>query len=173
MKELEKLELTEPNSEGTPKISWAEAIKLTSNMVTAARKRKQPEVQAYAREIGITESMEKTTWQYAEWSAAAELRLMSSKGVKVKWMTNSQMVKFCGRGLPWEVKQRPLCCGKKQDYIEEQAWHVTAGDAFSGGLLGMIAEILVQMMQRRSTGRKLDEQDKDFLRRILKEKDGK
>lgn len=126
-------------------------------MVAAAKKREQPEVQDYAKEIGITESMEKTTWQYAEWSAAAELRLLSSKVVKVKWMTNSQMAKFCGRGLPWEVKQKPMCCGKKQDYIEGQAWRVTSGNAFAGDLLGMIAEILVQMMQRRSTGRKLDE----------------
>ena len=63
VKEMEKLGFTEPNSEGTPKISWVEAIKLTNNMVTAARKRKQPEVQEYAKEIGITESMEKAKWQ--------------------------------------------------------------------------------------------------------------
>ena len=50
---------------------------------------------------------------------------------------------------------------------------MSASDAFSGDLPGMIAEILVQIMQRRSTGRKLDEQDREFLRRILEEKDGK
>ena len=79
-------------------------------------------MQEYAKEIGITESMERATWQYAEWSASAEIRLLSSKGVKVKRMTKSQMANFCGRGLPWEVKQRPMCGSKKQDYIEEQAW---------------------------------------------------
>ena len=45
-----------------------------------------------------------------------------------------------------------------------------ANDAFTGDLLGMITEILVQMMQKRSTGMKLDEQDKEFLRKILEEK---
>ena len=128
VKELEKLGLTEPNSEGIPRISWEEAVKITRGMVAAARKRKQPEVQEYAEAIGITDSMERATWQYAEWFAAAEIRLLSAKGVKVKWMTNTQMAKFCGRGLPWEVRQRPVCESKKQDYIEEQAWHVTAGD---------------------------------------------
>ena len=75
--------------------------------------------------------------------------------------------------MPWEVRQRPICGSKEQHYVEEQAWNVTAGDAFTGDLLGMIAEILVQMMQRRSKGHKLDVQDKDFLRRILEEKEGK
>ena len=107
------------------------------------------------------------------WSAAAELRLLSAKGVNVRSLTNKQMTKCCGRGLPLEVRQRPLCCGKKENYIEEQAWHVSANDASSGDLLGMIAEILVQMMHRRSTGQKLDDQDKEFLRKILEEKDNK
>ena len=48
-----------------------------------------------------------------------------------------------------------------------------ANDAFTGDLLGMIAEILVQMMQKRSMGMKQDEQDKEFLRKILEEKDNK
>lgn len=173
VKELGKLGLTEPNSDGTPKISWTEAVKLTRNMVTAAEKRKQPEVEEYAKEIVIQESMERATWQYAEWSAAAELRLLSAKVVNAKSMSNKQMAKFCGRGLPWEVRQKPMRGGKKDNYIEEQAWHVTAGDAFSGDLLGMIAEILVHMMQRRSAGQKMDDQDREFLRRILEEKEGK
>ena len=50
---------------------------------------------------------------------------------------------------------------------------MTANDAFTGDLLGMIAEFLVQMMHRRSTGLKLDDQDKEFLRKILEEKDNK
>ena len=37
----------------------------------------------------------------------------------------------------------------------------------------MIAEILVQILQRRSTGLKLDEQDKEFSRKILEEGDNK
>ena len=65
--------------------------------------------------------MKRATWQYAEWSAAAEIRLLSDKGVKVKWMSNKQMEKYCGRGLPWEVKQRPVCESKDQNYVEEQA----------------------------------------------------
>ena len=38
-----------------------------------------------------------------------------------------------------------------------------ANDDFTGDLLGMIAEILVQMMQKRRKGMKLDGQDKEFL----------
>ena len=81
---MKKLGLAEPNSEGIPRISWDEAVKITKGMVAAARKRKQPDVQEYANAIGITESMEKATWQYAEWSAAAEIRLLSAKGAKAK-----------------------------------------------------------------------------------------
>ena len=111
--------------------------------------------------------MKIATWQYA-----AEIRLLSAKGVKVKWMSNKQMETYCGRGLPWEVKQRPVRESKEQNYVEEQAWNAKAGEAFSGDLLGMIAEILVQMMQRRSNGHKLGAQEKDFLRRILQEEKG-
>ena len=131
VKELEKLGLTEPNEDETPKITWAEARKLTRGTVEAAKKRKQPEVQGYAKEIGISESMAKAIWQYAWWSAVAELRLLSAKGVKAKSMQKKQMDKYCGRGLPWEVKQKPICCGEKEDDIEEQAWHVEANDAFT------------------------------------------
>ena len=48
-----------------------------------------------------------------------------------------------------------------------------ADGAFTGDLLGMIAEILAQMMQRRSNGHKLGDQDKEFLKKILKEENGK
>lgn len=61
VKELEKLGLTELNDDNAPKPTWAEAMKLTRNMVTAAKKRKQPEVQEYADEIGIADSMTKST----------------------------------------------------------------------------------------------------------------
>ena len=116
VKELEKLGLTEDNSEGTPKITWSEAIRITKGMIDKTKKRQtQPEVQEYAEAIGIEESMRKATWQYAEWSAAAEVRLLSAKGAKVKWMTNSQMEKCCGIGLPWEVRQRPICGSKEQN----------------------------------------------------------
>ena len=88
-------------------------------------------------------------------------------------MTNKQIEKYCGRGLPWEVRQRPVCESKDQDYIEEQAWSMKADGAFTGDLLGMIAEILVQMMQRRSNGHKLGAQDREFLSKILREDNGK
>ena len=100
-------------------------------MVDKARKRQtQPEVQEYAEAIGIEKNMKKATWQYAEWSAAAEVRLLSAKGVKVKWMTNKQMEKYCGTGLPWDVRQRPVCESKEQNFIEEQAWNAKADEAF-------------------------------------------
>ena len=82
------------------------------------------------------------------------------------------MEKYCGRGLPWEVWQRPVCESKEQNFVEEQAWNAKADEAFTGDLLGMIAEILAQMMQRRSKGHKLGEQDKEFLRKILSEESG-
>ena len=155
-------------------ISWEEANQITRKTIDKARKKeRQPEVEEYAKEIGISESMGKATWQYAEWSAAAELRLLSAKGVRVKWMTNKQIEKYCGRGLPWEVRQKPVCESKDQDFIEEQAWNAKADGAFTGDMLGMIAEILAQMMQRRSNGHKLGTQDKEFLKKILKEEDGK
>ena len=74
--------------------------------------------------------------------------------------------------MSWEVRHKPVCGSKEQNYIEAQAWSVKADGAFSGDLLGMIAEILVQMMQRRSKGHKLGNQDKEFLRKILSEENG-
>ena len=71
------------------------------------------------------------------------------------------------------MRQRPVCESKDQDYIEEQAWNMKADGAFTGDLLGMIAEILVQMVQRRSNRHKLGAQDKEFLSKILREENGK
>ena len=52
--QLEKLGLIEANSEGTPKITWNEAIRITKGMISKAKKRqKHPEVQEYAEAIGI------------------------------------------------------------------------------------------------------------------------
>ena len=100
VKELERFGLTESNEEGKPKITWEEAKKITRKTLDKARKRaRQPEVEEYAADIGISKSMWTATWQYAEWSAAAEIRLLSAKGVTVKWMTNKQIEKYCGRGL--------------------------------------------------------------------------
>lgn len=99
--------------------------------------------------------------------------MLSAKGVKAKALSQKQIQAYCGRGLPLAVKQQPIGCKKKEDFIGEQAWRVEANEAFRGDLLGMIAEILAQMMQRRSKGRVLDEQDKAFLRKILEEKENK
>lgn len=178
VKELAKLDLIEPDEEEIPRISWAESKRTTRKSVETAMKRKQPEVQEYVENIGIAKSMAKTTWQYAQWSAAAELRMLSAKGVKVKSLTQKQVEANCGRGLPWAVKHQPIECKKKEDYIEEQAWHVKAKEAFSGDLLGMIAETLVLMMQRRSKGRVLDEQrqrfrEKDPRRKRLQKRHGR
>ena len=81
-------------------------------------------------------------------------RCYRQKGVKIKSMTRKHMGKNCGRGLPWAVKQQPICCGKKEQIIKEQAWHVEANDVFTGDLLGAIAEILVQMMHKKEQGDK-------------------
>ena len=76
------------------------------------------------------------------------------------------------------LRERPAVgseakASKDQDYIEEQAWNVKADGAFTGDLLGMIAEILVHMMQRSCNGDKLGVQDKEILKKILKGEDGK
>ena len=47
--------------------------------------------------------------------------------------------------------------------IEEHGWHVKADAAFGGDLLGMIAEILGHMFQRRTKGKVLHAQDSGFL----------
>ena len=48
-----------------------------------------------------------------------------------------------------------------------------ANDVFAGDLLGMVAEILVQMMHKRSKGMKLNGQDNELLRKIVQEQDNK
>jgi hypothetical protein len=55
----------------------------------------------YAQQIGIQENMKKATRQYAEWSAAAELRMFAKEKVKVRKMSEDDMKLYCGRGLPW------------------------------------------------------------------------
>ena len=121
VKELEKLGLTESSDDGKPKITWEEAKRITRKIVDKARKREnQPGVEEYAAEIGIDTSMRKATWQYAEWSAAAELRLLSANGVKAKWMTNKQIEKYCGRGLPWEVRQNLFAEAKNKTMLKNK-----------------------------------------------------
>ena len=115
------MRLVEPNEDETPPISWAEAKKITRNSAEKTLKRKQPEVQEYVEDIGIAKSMAKATWQYAQWSAASELRMLSAKGVKVKSLTQKKIEANSGRGLPWAVEQQPVGYNKKEDYIEEQA----------------------------------------------------
>lgn len=80
-KELEKLGLAETNSEGTPKISWNEAIRITKGMITAAKKReKQPEVQEYAEAIGITKSMDKNNMAVRRVVSSGRNKTARSKG---------------------------------------------------------------------------------------------
>ena len=43
--------------------------------------------------------MARATREYAEWSAAAELRLLSSEGVDIDRFTPEDYRKYCGRGL--------------------------------------------------------------------------
>ena len=114
VEQLRKTGLVEDNKDETPRISWAEAKKLTRMMVERALKRKQPEVQEYADDIGITKSMAKATWQYAQLSVATELIMLSSKGVKVRSLSEKHIDANCGRGLPWAVKQQSIGCKTKQ-----------------------------------------------------------
>ena len=127
----------------------------------------------YAEALGILDSVKKATRQYAEWSAAAELRMLSTKGVKVRRMRRNDIEENCGRGMPWKVEQREIGPTKHERVIEEQAWEVGADNAFESDLLGTIAEIMIQMYQRKSQKRGLEAQDEIFLKRILKQEGGK
>lgn len=72
--------------DGLPKITWAEAKRMTRKTVEKALERKQLEATEYAEATGITKNMARATCQYANWSAATERRLLSSKGVKVRML---------------------------------------------------------------------------------------
>ena len=115
---FKKLGLVEEKEEENTDISWAEAKKLTRRTREKGFGNTQPEVKEYDDDTGITESMAKATWQYAQWSAATELRLLFAKGVKVKRMSQNQIEENCGRGLPWRVKQQPIGSKKHERYIK-------------------------------------------------------
>ena len=69
---------------------------MTQKAVEKAFKNVHKEVEEYAEALGILESMKKATRQYAEWSAAAELRMLSTQGVKVKKLTLKTLRKTVG-----------------------------------------------------------------------------
>ena len=82
------------------------------------------------------------TREYAEWSAAAELRMLSSEGVDVDQFTDADFRKYCGRGLPWRTKMVKLGRPAVERVIEDQAWFMGVADAFEGDLYSTEAETL-------------------------------
>ena len=56
--------------------------------------------------------------------------------------------------------------------IEDQAWMVSANNAFESDIFGAITEIAIQMFRRRSKGHKLGRHDIKFLHDILGAKEG-
>ena len=166
--------MVDEQHDGTPTITWAEARRMNKKTVgQALRGKQQQELEEYAETMGITQDMTKATRQYVEWSAAAELRMLSTKGVLVRRLSQKDIDMNCGRGLPWQIEHKPVGPPKTKRIIEEQAWEVGAENAFESDLLGTIAEILIQMYQRKSQGRGREAQYESFLKRILKQEGGR
>ena len=91
-----------------PTISWEEARSRTQDMVEESLARPNAWCLEYTTRLGISEEVGVATREYAEWSAAAELRLLSSEGVDIDQFTKADFRKYCGRGLPWRTQMVKL-----------------------------------------------------------------
>ena len=114
VEEMEEKGWVGENPEGQPSISWEEARSMTQEMVEDCLSYPNGAVTEYTDMLEITEQTKKATRQYAEWSAATEIRHYSSLGVRVENMTKKDMRKYCGRGMPWRTKMVKVGSGARK-----------------------------------------------------------
>ena len=163
--------------EGEPKddISWRKAREMIQKRVNDSLSHPNACCAEYAERIGIKEEMDKATRQYAEWSAAAEIRMFAKEGIKVHELTKADHKKYLGRGLPWRTDMVSLdktAKGHNHRKLEDHAWRLGVSEAFESDMYSMIAEILAQMFLRTSKGIGRERSDMEFLDYILSEKNG-
>lgn len=64
----------------------------------------QPWRNQYANNIGLGSQIVAATKQYAGWSVAAELRLLSKEAMTTEKLSAKDIKEYCDRGLPWKTK---------------------------------------------------------------------
>jgi len=84
VEEMEEKGWVEENPGGQPSISWEEARNMTQEMVEDCLSYPNGAVTEYTDMLEITEQTRNATRQYAEWSAATEIRHYSSLGSELR-----------------------------------------------------------------------------------------
>ena len=102
--------------------------------------------------LGVNCGMAKATRQYADRSAAAELRMLSKEGVLVHKVSRKEIALYCGRGMPWRTKMVTVGGETGKHIIANQAWSVRAVGAFESDVYGTIVDILTHMFKRKGNG---------------------
>ena len=112
------------------------------------------EVDKYVQQLDIEEASLKAAIKYARWSAAAEYRLLASKGIKVGETSMADLEPYLGRGrLPvLERVSLALLNASTVDNVDKMAWSLGVDDAYGHDRFSMVAAVLKQIFLRASKG---------------------
>ena len=88
-------------------------------------------------------------------------------------MTDEDINKYCGRGLPWNAQLVSVGKHNPKRVIEDQAWKVGAPEAFESDIFGTMSDFLVQMHRRASEGIGRERSDMEFLDYRLADSNGR
>ena len=83
VEQLEKKGLRYSKSEAKDEPTWEQARAVTQQMVNESLQHPNMQCEEYAQMIGMQEQMKEATRKYAEWSAAAEIRMLAAERIKI------------------------------------------------------------------------------------------
>ena len=121
------------------------------------------------QQLGIDEESVTAAIKHAIWSAAAEYRLLASKGIKVGELSMADLEPYLGRGrLPvLERVSLALLNATKVDNVDKMAWSLGVGDAYGHDRFSMVAAVLKQIFLRASKGRRTSLEERQVIRNAL------
>ena len=127
-----------------------------------------PEIDAYVQELGIEQTVVAAV-SYAQWSVAAEYRLLAFKGIHVDEISLRDLEPFLGRGRTPVLENALLgdLIGMGKHTHEQVAWAQEEDDAFGCDRYVMIISVLRQLYKRYGQHRPTTKGERWVVRVIL------
>ena len=115
------------------------------------------QVDDYVQQLDIENESVRAAIKYARWSAAAEYRLLASRGIKVADISMSDLEPYLGRGRLPVLEQVSLALLKdnERDLLDRMAWTLGVDDAYGHDRFSMVAAVPKQIFLRTSQGNAL------------------
>ena len=131
------------------------------------------QIDAYVKELGIEAETLAAAIKYAQWSAAAEYRLLASAGIRVDEISFDDLEPFLGRGrMP--VLQNVLLSDLldlNKHNLEQVAWSQQQDDAYGCDRFVLMASVLRQIYNRYHQGRAITAGERKVARDLLQAQD--